>query len=55
MKTALWQTKNRGNLMAQVALNWVANRPGVASVIVGATKLSQLEDNCKRPVNSSMN
>ncbi len=34
-----------GRSMAQVALNWVANRPGVASVIVGATKLSQLEDN----------
>jgi aryl-alcohol dehydrogenase-like predicted oxidoreductase len=31
--------------MAQVALNWVANKPGVASVIIGATKLSQLEDN----------
>lgn len=31
--------------MAEVALNWVANRPGVACVIVGATKLKQLEDN----------
>jgi aryl-alcohol dehydrogenase-like predicted oxidoreductase len=31
--------------MAQVALNWVANRPGVASTIVGAAKLTQLEDN----------
>lgn len=34
-----------GRSMAQVALNWVANRPGVASVLVGATKLHQLEDN----------
>lgn len=34
-----------GRSMAQVALNWVANRPGVASVIVGATRLEQLEDN----------
>ncbi|MEM6463392.1 MAG: aldo/keto reductase [Pseudomonadota bacterium] len=34
-----------GRSMAQVAVNWVANRPGVASVIVGATKLDQLEDN----------
>lgn len=34
-----------GRSMAQVALNWVAHRPGVASVIVGATKLSQLDDN----------
>ena len=31
--------------MAQVALNWVVNRPGVASVLIGATKLHQLEDN----------
>jgi aryl-alcohol dehydrogenase-like predicted oxidoreductase len=36
--------KEVGRSMAQVALNWVANRPGVASVIVGATKLTQLED-----------
>ena len=33
--------------MAQVAVNWTANQPGIASVIVGATKLSQLEDNLK--------
>ncbi|NJL46700.1 MAG: aldo/keto reductase [Leptolyngbyaceae cyanobacterium SM2_5_2] len=33
--------------MAQVAINWTANRPGIASVIIGATKLSQLEDNLK--------
>jgi aryl-alcohol dehydrogenase-like predicted oxidoreductase len=40
---AVAQTLNRS--MAEVALNWVANRPGVASVIVGATKLRQLEEN----------
>jgi aryl-alcohol dehydrogenase-like predicted oxidoreductase len=34
-----------GRSMAQVAVNWVAHRPGIASVIVGATKLAQLEDN----------
>jgi aryl-alcohol dehydrogenase-like predicted oxidoreductase len=34
-----------GHSMAQVAVNWVANRPGVASVIIGATKLAQLKDN----------
>ncbi|WP_263970633.1 aldo/keto reductase [Leptolyngbya sp. KIOST-1] len=34
-----------GRSMAQVALNWVANRPAIASVIIGATKLHQLEDN----------
>lgn len=36
-----------GRPMAQVAVNWVATRPGVASVIVGATKLHQLEDNLR--------
>lgn len=34
-----------GRSMAQVALNWVTHRPGVATVLVGATKLVQLEDN----------
>lgn len=34
-----------GRSMAQVALAWVLGRAGVASVIVGATKLAQLEDN----------
>lgn len=34
-----------GRSMAQVAVNWVVNRPEVASVLVGATKLYQLEDN----------
>jgi aryl-alcohol dehydrogenase-like predicted oxidoreductase len=33
-----------GRPMAQVAVNWVANRPGVASVILGATKPAQLTD-----------
>jgi len=37
--------KAMGKPMAQVALNWVATQPGVASVIVGATKLAQLDDN----------
>jgi aryl-alcohol dehydrogenase-like predicted oxidoreductase len=34
-----------GQSMATVALNWVATQPGVASVIVGATKLEQLDAN----------
>ena len=34
-----------GRSMAQVALNWVANRPGIASVILGATKAEQVRDN----------
>lgn len=33
-----------GKSMAQVAINWVANRPGVASVILGATKIEQLSE-----------
>ncbi len=36
-----------GQSMAQVAVNWAANQPGIASVIIGATKLSQLEANLK--------
>jgi aryl-alcohol dehydrogenase-like predicted oxidoreductase len=34
-----------GRSPAQVALQWVARRPGVSSTILGATKLEQLEDN----------
>jgi aryl-alcohol dehydrogenase-like predicted oxidoreductase len=37
--------KKVGRSMAQVAVNWVANRPGVATVLVSATKQSQLDDN----------
>ncbi|HSN70016.1 MAG TPA: aldo/keto reductase [Steroidobacteraceae bacterium] len=34
-----------GRSMAQVAINWAANRPGVASVLVGATRPAQLTEN----------
>src|SRR5260370_19852889 len=34
-----------GRSMAQVAINWTANRPGVGSVILEATKIPQLEAN----------
>lgn len=30
---------------AQVALNWVATQPGITSTILGATKVTQLDDN----------
>jgi aryl-alcohol dehydrogenase-like predicted oxidoreductase len=30
---------------AQVALNWAASQPGITSTIIGASNLSQLEDN----------
>ena len=38
-------SKEIGRSMAEVALNWVANRPGVAAVIVGATRREQLDSN----------
>ncbi len=37
--------KEIGRSPAQVALNWVTNRPAVSSTIIGATKLQQLDDN----------
>jgi aryl-alcohol dehydrogenase-like predicted oxidoreductase len=36
---------NRGASMAQVALAWLADRPAVTSVILGARTTEQLEDN----------
>lgn len=38
-------TKQREATVAQVALNWLRKKPGVTSVVIGATKMSQLEDN----------
>jgi len=35
----------RGCTVAQVAIAWILARPGVTSVLLGATKLHQLEDN----------
>ena len=37
--------EKRGVSMAQVALAWLADRPGVTSVILGARTVEQLEDN----------
>ena len=34
-----------GKSAAQVALNWVVNRPGITSPIIGARNLTQLDDN----------
>ena len=34
-----------GKTPAQVALNWVANRPGITAPIIGARNLTQLDDN----------
>lgn len=38
-------SKELGRSPAQVALNWVATQPGVTSTILGASKVSQLNDN----------
>jgi aryl-alcohol dehydrogenase-like predicted oxidoreductase len=38
-------SREMGRSMAQVAINWVAHRPCVSSVILGATKPEQLQDN----------
>jgi len=37
--------QDRGVTMSQVALNWVRNRPGVCSVLLGCRTVDQLEDN----------
>jgi aryl-alcohol dehydrogenase-like predicted oxidoreductase len=37
--------EGRGVSMAQVAIAWLAARPGVSSVILGARTKQQLEDN----------
>ena len=34
-----------GKSAAQVALNWVVNRPGITSPIIGARNIKQLDDN----------
>ncbi|WP_035847638.1 aldo/keto reductase [Kitasatospora azatica] len=37
----------RGATVAQVAINWVLAKPAIASAVIGATKIHQLEDNLK--------
>ena len=44
--------KEAGRTMAQVAIHWVANRPGVGSVILGATKLSNSTTRWRRSTSS---
>ena len=39
--------KEKGATIAQVALTWLLAQPGVTSIIIGANKMSQLEDNLK--------
>ena len=47
LKVLLDLAKQLGRPASQVALNWVANQPGVTSTIIGASKLAQLEDNLR--------
>ena len=37
--------KERGQSLAQMALAWVLRRDEVTSVLIGASRVSQLEDN----------
>ena len=37
--------KARGATVAQIGLAWLLTKPVVASIIIGATKIHQLEDN----------
>ena len=37
--------KERGQSLAQMALAWVLRRDEIASVLIGASRVSQLEDN----------
>ncbi len=39
--------KERGATVAQVALAWLLAQTGITSIIIGANKMSQLEDNLK--------
>jgi aryl-alcohol dehydrogenase-like predicted oxidoreductase len=39
--------KQKGATVAQIALAWLLAQPGVTSIIIGANKMSQLEDNLK--------
>ena len=39
--------KQKAVSVAQLALGWLLHQPVVSSVIIGATKLQQLEDNLK--------
>jgi len=40
-------SREKGTTVAQIALAWLLAQPAVASVIIGASKMAQLEDNVK--------
>ena len=39
--------KTIGRPLAHIALSWLLSRPGIAAVIPGASRVEQLEDNCR--------
>jgi aryl-alcohol dehydrogenase-like predicted oxidoreductase len=39
--------EKRGHSMLELAFSWLASRPQVASVIAGATRVEQVEQNAK--------
>ena len=39
--------KERGETLAQMALEWVLNQPAVTSVLIGASRPEQIRENCK--------
>lgn len=39
--------KARGHSMLELAFSWLASRPQVSSVIAGATRVEQIEENVK--------
>ena len=38
-------SERRGQTMPQLALSWILNHPVIASVIIGASRVSQIDDN----------
>jgi len=40
-------TQKRGHTMLELAFSWLASRPQVSSVIAGATRVEQVEQNVK--------
>lgn len=47
LETLLAVATELGKSPSQIALNWTTKRPGVSSTLIGATKLTQLDDNLR--------
>ena len=47
MTAYLGSAERLGGNVAQLSLAWATKHPGVSSVILGATKVEQLQDNIK--------